>query len=200
MDKKYNGTQWEPKPFGYQHSSKYLMFHRKKRKSCRFETTWRWGWTIPFTLHKSLVTSQVCATCKFPSELEPRPMSHDRGLMFWNMPYIGRRKDMRSMSIWSSLLFEPEWRSLSRSYAELLWSTSSSSSTLIPTPKLSSSSFSRHGRWGHGDTGSCPSKTWWLILAFWLLVNWQTLHRYTSTKKASTKVDTWASMPSAELQ
>jgi len=25
MGKKYNGNQWEPKLFGYQHSSKYLL-------------------------------------------------------------------------------------------------------------------------------------------------------------------------------
>ncbi len=32
MDKKYNVSQWEPKPFDYQHSSKYCIFEFSRRK------------------------------------------------------------------------------------------------------------------------------------------------------------------------
>ncbi len=49
-----------------------ILCFTEKKKVMQIWNNMRWGWTIPFTLHKSLVTSQVCATCKFPSELEPQ--------------------------------------------------------------------------------------------------------------------------------
>ncbi len=61
---KYNGTQWKSKPFGYQHSLKYLLLcFTEQRKAYRFET---WGrvnndrmfifeWIIPLSTENKSV-------------------------------------------------------------------------------------------------------------------------------------------------